>query len=160
MPKAQHDDLPAPTGASSVVVAAPLALATTAMAIERSGRRGTIVWGFLGFFCGALFWHMVGFWDFLGGIVYKRQQESTIIERVLTAHFTEAEEDKPLAEREQQARLAARNCTTLVLDRIAGATVARPCVVIIRNVPQDAETATTAQVLPTSARLDRVAGGR
>ena len=160
MPKAQHDDLPVPKGTNGVATAVPFAPAAMAMAPERTARRGTIVWGLLGFFCGALFWHVVGFWDFLGGIVYKRQQESTVIERVLTTHFAEAEEDRPLAERERQARVAAQNCTTLVMDRITGSTASRPCVVIIRNVPQDADTANAAQVLSTSARLDRVAGGR
>ena len=160
MPKAQHDDVPVPKGVIGVVVPSPYSPASMALAPERTSRWSTVAWGLLGFFCGALFWHVVGFWDFLGGIVYKRQQESTVIERVLTMHFAEAEEDRPLAERERQARVAAQNCTTLVMDRLAGATVARPCVVIIRNVLQDAETADAAQALSTSARLDRVAGGR
>jgi hypothetical protein len=155
MLKVKHNDLPAPKGASGVGVAVPLA-----MAPARASRGSTIGWGLLGFFCGALFWHVVGFWDFLGGIVYKRQQHTTIIERVLTTQFSEAEEDKPLAVREQHARAAAQNCTTLVMDRITGATAARPCVVIIRNVRQDADLANAAHVLPTSARLDRVASGR
>ena len=155
MLKAKHNAMPAPKSASGVALAAPFAIAPA-----RASRWSTIAWGLLGFFCGALFWHVVGFWDFLGGIVYKRQQEATVIERVLKTQFSEAEEDKPLAVREQQARAAARNCTTLVMDRMTGTTASRPCVVIIRNVPQDADTADTAYVLPTSARLDRVAGGR
>ena len=133
MLKARHNDVPAPKGVSGVAMTAPFAVAPA-----RTSRWNTLGWGLLGFFCGALFWHVVGFWDFLGGIVYKRQQEATVIERVLKTQFAEAEEDKPLAVREQQARAAAQNCTTLVMDRITGTTASRPCVVIIRNVPQDA----------------------
>lgn len=160
MPHVKNSEMRVPLGASSAVMSATSASGQKSTGSARTTRWNTIAWGLLGFFCGALFWHVVGFWDFLGGIVYKQHRDTTIIERVLTTQFAEAEEDKPLAAREKQARAAAQNCTTLVMDRISGATAARPCVVIIRNVPLDAELAQASNILTTSARLDRVAAGR
>jgi hypothetical protein len=158
MIKSAPNDRPAPSGARSV--GATVADSPEGGAPAKSSRRNTLAWGVLGFLMGAVFWHVVGFWDFLGGVVYKRQQDATVIERVLTMTFAEAEEDRPLAERERQARMAAQNCTTLVLDRVSGTTVSRPCVVIIRNVPEDIGGTQPARTLSPSARLDRIAGGR
>lgn len=156
MTQPHPSERPVPRHAGVMAVAPRLAAEDHVAA----SRRSYLAWGLLGFLLGAVFWHVVGFWDFLGGIVYKRQQEATIIERVLTMNFAEAEEDRPLVERERQAHQMAQNCTTLVFDRVAGSTTARPCVVIIRNVSEDADSGAPVEVLRTSARLDRPASGR
>ena len=158
MTQLRHNEVRTPrSGADAVLVAPQRFRAEDAVT---SSRRSYAIWGVVGFLLGAVFWHVIGFWDFLGGIVYKRQQEATIIERVLTMNFVEAEEDRPLAERERAARESAQNCTTLVFDRLSGATISRPCIVIIRNVGDDADGHGQAPVLQTSARLDFAPAGR
>lgn len=127
--------------------------------VHASARSGYVAWGVIGFLFGAIFWHVVGFWDFLGGIFYKRQQEATVFERVLTLGQMMADEDRPLAEHERRARQAAQNCTTLVVDRFVGRTASRPCVVVIRKVPEDAEAGVAAVRAPLE-KLDKLAINR
>ena len=48
--------------------------AIVAPARARQGRRGAALWTTIGFVCGAVFWHAVGFWDFVGDIVFNPER--------------------------------------------------------------------------------------
>ncbi len=72
------------------------------------------LWAVAGFLCGAIFWHMVGFWSFVGGLV---------------AHGPSAEQ------RLEAALLAGTNCVTLALDRQSGATHSEPCPAMVAALP-------------------------
>ena len=119
-----------------------------------------VAWGLAGFLLGAVLWHFVGFWDFLGGVVYQRQQEPAAIERAFASRFADGATAVPFAGPELSAGASARNCTTLTQDRATGRTVAHPCLVIIRNVPGEMDAAASDRMMQTAARLDRVAAGR
>lgn len=73
------------------------------------------VWAVAGFLCGAVFWHMVGFWDFVGGLVHRGPTGSQRLEAAMTAGTA---------------------CTTLALDRTSGLTRAEPCPAMIAVLPE------------------------
>jgi hypothetical protein len=124
-----------------------------------SSRRSCARWGLAGFLLGAAFWHIVGFWDFLGGVVFKRQHEPTVVERMFAGRVGADRSVIPLAEPEERARTAAQNCTTLIVDPLAGRTIARACVVVVRDGPNGKDAAAGGHPLRTAARLDQVARG-
>ena len=147
----------------------PPVLAAPIRELDRSAgnRRSTILWGLFGFLMGAVFWHVVGFWDFVTNVVQKRDRPPTVFERALSSTLVGSEDgeiqaiaEQVLAEREHRAQTVAQTCTTLTLDRADGRTSAYPCMVIIRNVPGDADAASGTGLKATAARLDLAAQGR
>jgi hypothetical protein len=67
------------------------------------------VWGFGGFLIGAIFWHAIGFWGFIGEVVLKGPD----------LHVTTVARAAPPA--------TPANCTTLALNRATGETTSVPC---------------------------------
>lgn len=73
------------------------------------GRAAPVVWGFGGFLIGAIFWHAIGFWGFIGDVVLKGPDP----------HASTIARSMPIAE--------PANCTALALDRATGETYSAPC---------------------------------
>ena len=81
-------------------------------------------YGVLGFILGAIFWHFVGFWDFVGQIMFRGRPSDTQI--------SQAPPPVKLRERVSGAMPLAvviepAACTTLLLDRETGITQATAC---------------------------------
>ena len=75
----------------------------------------------LGFAAGAIFWHLVGFWQFIGEVVLDRPAE---VRAELAAMGTTPRIAAPPI---VTGSITAGNCVRLTLDRSAGAIVAEPC---------------------------------
>lgn len=149
------------TSRQDAIVPAPLAGRRPTRAPGREGGLGYALWGIAGFLLGAFFWHVVGFWDFIANVVHRRDHPPTMIERLLSSPSAHggAESVGELAQRELEAYRAAQTCTTLMRDRTTGRTSAQPCMVVIRNVPQEQDLAVSLPLAQTGARLDRTALG-
>ncbi len=75
----------------------------------------------LGFAAGAIFWHLVGFWQFIGEVVLDRPDE---LRAELAAMGTASRVPAPQI---VTGSIAGGNCVRLTLDRGAGAIVTEPC---------------------------------
>ncbi len=99
-----------------------------------AGRRviGRAGWLAAGFLLGVAFWHVVGFWNFVGTVVLNTPKDRSAFELAITR----AGEAKPapteISAAEAEARRDARHCTALVIDRATNIARARPCRPIIR----------------------------
>lgn len=93
---------------------------------ERSRMRragSALAYGILGFILGAIFWHFVGFWDFVGQVMFRGHPSDAQISQAPPVKFRErAPVGAPLA-----VVLEPAACTTLQLDRDSGVTAAVPC---------------------------------
>ena len=69
-----NDDLKELLGAGALV-------AENEIPAGRSGIRSHLAWGIGGFVLGAICWHLVGFWDFVGDVVLSGSQNTTVVER-------------------------------------------------------------------------------
>lgn len=82
-----------------------------------SSRATPIAWGFCGFLIGAIFWHLIGVWGFLGAVVLKEPAMSVV-----------ARQQPVMVARQRAVEPAALpNCTVLVLDRSTGQTTSVSC---------------------------------
>jgi len=89
--------------------------------LRRAG--SAVVYGLLGFVLGAIFWHFVGFWDFVGQVMFKgRPSESQISQAPPVKLKERVSGVSPLAVVIEPAA-----CTTLELDRSSGVTRAVAC---------------------------------
>ena len=86
--------------------------------------RSAIGYGLLGFVLGAVFWHFVGFWDFVGQLMFKGGTSGSEI----------VQGPPPIKLRERVSGVSAiavvasaEACTMLKLDRTTGETAAMPC---------------------------------
>ena len=96
--------------------------AIVAPARTRRGRRGAALWTTIGFVCGAVFWHLVGFWNFVGDIAFNPDGDN------LAAH-SEPQQSDPIETGSLPTvyRVDPASCTGLELDRQSNRTVARAC---------------------------------
>ena len=84
-----------------------------------SSRGGPIAWGFCGFLIGAIFWHLIGVWGFLGAVVLKVPDPAVSVV---------ARQQPVMVARQRAVEPAALpNCTVLVLDRSTGQTSSVSC---------------------------------
>lgn len=82
---------------------------------------GAALWTTVGFVCGAVFWHAVGFWTFMSEMVLNG-------DAVAAAH--EAERSSDLIETGSLPtiyRVDPASCTSLELNRASNTTEIRPC---------------------------------
>ncbi len=82
--------------------------------------RAGFAWAGLGFVVGAVFWHFVGFWSFLSGVVLDRIPSAN-------AAVISAAPDRPLAGQPPIIVVDTNRCTMLSLDRRTNLTVGQPC---------------------------------
>lgn len=87
--------------------------------------RGAALWASLGFVCGAVFWHAVGFWNFMSDLMFDRA-EATV------AHATAPDMNMATDPIETGSlpviyRVDPASCVSLELDRLTNRTAARPC---------------------------------
>lgn len=88
------------------------------------GGRSAIGYGLLGFLLGAVFWHFVGFWDFLGQLMFKGNAASTeIVQGAPTIKLKERVSGVSAI----AVVASPEACTMLRLDRNTGETAALPC---------------------------------
>jgi len=80
-------------------------------AFDSGSRWRNTCWAGLGFLCGAVFWHAVGFWAFLGGLMVRGPATEAAIE--------------------------VNDCVTLVMVRETGTTRSEPCPMLIARLPED-----------------------
>ena len=93
-------------------------------ALPRTRRRGAgsaIGYGLLGFILGAVFWHFVGFWDFVGQLMFRGGTE--IVQGPPPIKL----KDRVSGVSAIAVVATAEACTTLQLDRTTGETAAVPC---------------------------------
>lgn len=84
--------------------------------------RTPAAWGLAGFACGVVFWHLVGFWDFVSRIVFKTTEPVRILAQDGTTVTA-------LDGRDQAAASApAARCIELLRPAAGGPVEARPCV--------------------------------
>jgi len=99
----------------------------------RSGIRRHLGWGIAGFILGAVCWHLVGFWGFVGDVVFSKPQNTTVVER------TTEQTAKPRVLSYVKKRASntgaqsSRNCSAFYRDTETG--MARPvkCQNIVRS---------------------------
>jgi hypothetical protein len=91
--------------------------------VLRGGRRlrTALVWGGLGFITGAVFWHAVGFWDFMSAVVLNSGPDTELV-RIAAARQQPGADELPTI-----YLVDPRSCTALELDRSANRTAVRPC---------------------------------
>lgn len=107
--------------------AAPEAPAGAQAAKIKDTRRSLISglsYGLFGFVLGAIFWHFVGFWDFVGQVMFKSRTGDTEI--------AQASAPPKLKDRVSGVTALAvmpepHSCSTLQLDRDTGITSMAPC---------------------------------
>ncbi len=126
-----------------------------ASAPRRSLRSG-LGYALLGFFLGAIFWHFVGFWDFVGQLMFKGATTGTEI--------VQGPPVIKLRERVSGASAitlvaASDTCTMLQLDRATGETLAVPCAgepLPLRSIKaarrEDLRVTATQRLIETTAR--------
>jgi hypothetical protein len=91
--------------------------------IGRRGRLSThaapIAWGLGGFLVGAIFWHLIGFWGFLGSVVLNGPETAVSV--------VTRQQPVVVARRQAVEPAILPNCTVLALDRSTGRTSSVPC---------------------------------
>lgn len=92
--------------------------------MRSSGSRSILAWVTAGFLAGSVFWHFVGFWDFVGRIVFNGPQHVT------PAHAHDAGPTGPDRSVSsdgvsEQAKVSA--CVELLREPHSGETTALPC---------------------------------
>jgi hypothetical protein len=125
----------------------PIAGATTAgatvLARPRNKGRAAIIWGGIGFLSGAVFWHAVGFWGFLGDVVLNG---STDARASAVEALPVIAADAPGVPLPTFFLVDADKCTALVIDRPSNRTRKLPC----------PETGLALRLEPTGDREDLV----
>lgn len=102
--------------------------------------RAPLVWGGLGFVCGALAWHAIGFWSFVSDVVLNTQDARARSEPLLphiAAGYPVTPSDQGGAQHATTAAVAVKTtaasglakavCVALVLDRQTGTTRTGDC---------------------------------
>jgi hypothetical protein len=84
-----------------------------------SSRAATTAWGLSGFLIGAILWHVIGVWGFLGAVVLKAPATPVSV--------VEQQQPMTVARRPAVEPAAVPNCTVLVLDRSTGQTTSVSC---------------------------------
>lgn len=90
------------------------------------------LWAVVGFLCGAVFWHMVGFWGFVGELVSRGPSPE---------------------QRAASAMVSGAACITLVLDRETGETRSESCPALIAALPDSRRNYRGSLTLEARARL-------
>ena len=100
---------------------------------RRSGIRSHMGWGVGGFLLGAICWHMVGFWDFVGDVVLTGPKTTTIVER----NVEPSAKPRVLAFEKRRPAAAAietsKNCSAFYRDAETGLAHQSKCQAIVRS---------------------------
>ena len=83
-----------------------------------SGVRGHIGWGIAGFLIGAICWHFVGFWDFVGTAVFRGPHQRSPIE--VAVRSKPEPETPPAVLQQASTEEAARRALDTAARAIAG----------------------------------------
>lgn len=106
---------------------------TTAGEPSRTHSVGTaLLWGGAGFIVGAVFWHLIGFWDFMTAVILghpesRRQDAASTWSTQVIA--------QPIPGRTPRRPAAVSSCSTITMDRVNGAATAKPCPAIVPTAP-------------------------
>ncbi|MGI9378194.1 MAG: hypothetical protein ACR2OW_00995 [Methyloligellaceae bacterium] len=96
-------------------------------------RRTVLFAGLTGFTIGVVFWHIVGFWAFVGDVLMTGSSENSEIisrlERTIQSNRVAGSEFRQASHqsKDQPAGIRTDACTQLVMDRVNRTTYAAPC---------------------------------
>lgn len=125
-----------------------------------SPRRAKLAgWGLIGFLLGAVFWQVVGFWEFLGSFAGDRSDAPASVQRMLgdlTVAPALAHAFAPGVSAAWMAFGAEQNCTTLSRDVETGKTTATPCVAVLMGGPEASVPASHPALGEPGARVSAV----
>lgn len=100
----------------------PRAAARPTASRARSAWMSPLVWTAAGFVCGIVFWHIVGFWSFVGKVVFKGGHETA----VTAEHPSKPDLTVDGGSRARMAMPAAK-CVELRLDRSTARVLTERC---------------------------------
>lgn len=93
---------------------------------ERAPPANRLWWGALGFVAGALFWHLVGFWSFVGAVAFN-EDPHTSVTRPAFPLAVESAIPQGAQRVEPAGTPADENCSAHALDRATGEVTIAPC---------------------------------
>ena len=106
---------------------------------QPNSKRKILFAGVTGFAIGIVFWHIVGFWAFVGDVLMTGSSENSEIisrlektihsNRVAGSEFRQASHQA----NETSARVNTDACTELVMDRVSRTTYAAPCAETVKQ---------------------------
>ena len=100
---------------------------------RRSGIRSHMGWGIGGFLLGAICWHLVGFWNFVGDVVLTGSKTTTVVERNVEPNA----KPRVLAFEKRRSVAASietsRNCSAFYRDAETGLAHQSKCQAIVRS---------------------------
>ncbi len=99
-----------------------------------SGFGSAVLWGGSGFVVGAMFWHVIGFWDFMSHVVLGAP-ESRRSQAEASGWATQVITTPTPGRTTTKRTTVAANCTTMAIDRTRGVTASKPCPNILPTVP-------------------------
>lgn len=105
-----------------------------------------LIWGGSGFIVGAIFWHTIGFWDFMTAVILGSPESRHRQPDAANGWSTHVIATPTPGRSPSKRPVVAGNCTTLAIDRTKGATASKPCPAILPTAP--ASVATKADRLP------------
>jgi hypothetical protein len=83
--------------------------------------RGAALWTTIGFVCGAIFWHAVGFWTFMSDMMFNGDAAAASHQAELSSDPIETGSLPTIY------RIDPASCTSLELDRLSNRIEVRPC---------------------------------
>lgn len=89
--------------------------------LRRAG--SAVAFSLLGFILGAIFWHFVGFWDFVGQVMFGARTSGTQISQPPPIKLR----DRVSGSSALTVTIEPEACTTLQLDRATGSTLSVAC---------------------------------
>jgi hypothetical protein len=100
----------------------PSAPAAPVRAAPQRAVRGAALWAAVGFVCGAITWHTIGFWQFMSRLMFDDANNAVTVEApVLNGSEIETGSLPTIVNVDH------KTCITLMLDRSSNQTAARPC---------------------------------
>jgi hypothetical protein len=100
----------------------------TAVAAPSARRRSGVAFGGFGFLLGIVFWHFVGFWDFVGGVLLNRAGSMAQVDDRVPKQATRFVDVPQVAgEKIELVQINPEPCTALVLNRATGTMTVAPC---------------------------------
>lgn len=112
-----------------------------------SGAGAALIWGGSGFIVGAIFWHAIGFWDFMTAVVLGDQESRRRQPEASNSWSTQVIVTPTPGRSAARRTVVAGNCISLAIDRSKGETTTKPCPAILPSVPATA-----------AVKADRLAG--
>ena len=123
---------------------------------RRTGLTAHLGWGLGGFLLGAICWHFVGFWQFMGGVMYHGPPDQTGIAIDVPMPYEIRRQKRPQSLQSATPPLPiSGGCTLLVLDRASQRTRIEACGARTPARAADLAAASASRPIETAQRQDR-----